>query len=129
MNDERRDRERNTHREPWRDRFDDLKEAYVLGALTEEEHREFEDYLIEHPELQAEVDDLGAIANLLALAPQEHEPSPELRHNILRRIGGSNPHRGSPSPREVPGTLRSRRARRSGDRGGGGLGRRRALLE
>ena len=110
MNDERRDRERNTHREPWRDRFDDLKEAYVLGALTEGEHREFEDYLIEHPELQAEVDDLGVIANLLALAPQEHEPSPELRRNILSRIGAATPTEGPP-----------RRARFRGLFGPGGL--------
>ena len=72
-----------------RKRFDDLKDAYALGALTESERREFEDYLAEHPELQTEVDDLGSIANLLALAPQEHEPSPELRHNLLSSIEGA----------------------------------------
>lgn len=72
--------------EPWRARFDDLKEAYALGALSADERREFEGYLAEHPELQAEVDDLGSIANLLALAPQEYEPSPELRRNLLGRI-------------------------------------------
>ena len=77
MNDERRNS------------FDDLKDAYALGALTESERREFEDYLAAHPELQAEVDDLGSIANLLALAPQEHEPSPELRHNLLSSIEGA----------------------------------------
>ena len=81
MNDERHGRERN--------RFDDLKEAYALGALSEGERREFEGYLAAHPELQAEVDDLSSIANLLALAPQEHEPSPELRRNLLSRIGGA----------------------------------------
>jgi hypothetical protein len=59
-----------------RERFDDLKEAYALGALSEEERREVEDYLGKHPELHAEVDDLESVANLLALAPQEHEPSP-----------------------------------------------------
>lgn len=70
-----------------RNRFDDLKDAYALGALTEDERREFEDYLGEHPELQAEADDLGAIVNLLALAPQEHEPPSELRRNLLASIG------------------------------------------
>ena len=90
MNDERHERERN--------RFDDLKEAYALGALSEIEHREFEGYLAAHPELQAEVDDLSSIANLLALAPQEHEPSPELRRNLLSRIGGAT----DASPAEVP---------------------------
>ncbi len=75
--------------EPWRERFGDLKEAYALGALSEEERREVEDYLRHHPELQAEVDDLEATANLLALAPQEYEPSPELRRNLLSSISGS----------------------------------------
>jgi hypothetical protein len=41
--------------EPRRERFDDLKEAYALGALSEEERQEVEDYLMRHPELRAEV--------------------------------------------------------------------------
>jgi anti-sigma factor RsiW len=49
---------------PGRERFDDLKEAYALGALSEEERQEVEDYLITHPELRAEVDDLRSVANL-----------------------------------------------------------------
>jgi anti-sigma-K factor RskA len=74
-------------REPWRERFDDLKGAYALGALDESEREEFEGSLAAHPELQAEVDELGSVADLLALAPQEYEPSPELRRNLLDRIG------------------------------------------
>ncbi len=85
MSEERPGRE--PRREPWRDRFDDLKGAYVLGALDESERREFEGYLAAHPELQAEVDELGYVVDLLALAPQEYEPSPELRHTLLGRIG------------------------------------------
>ncbi len=80
-------------REPWRDRFDDLKDAYALGALTDDERREFEDYLAAHPELQAEVDYLTSVANLLALTPQEHKPPPELRHrlmNIIECSAGAN---------------------------------------
>ncbi|MCA1716059.1 MAG: anti-sigma factor [Actinobacteria bacterium] len=73
-----------------RERFDDLKGAYVLGALDESERREFEGYLTAHPELQAEVDELGSVADLLALAPQEYEPSPELRRNLLGRIGDAS---------------------------------------
>ena len=73
-------------REPWRERFDDLKGAYILRALDESERREFEGYLAAHPELQAEVDELGSVADLLALAPQEYEPSPELRRNLLGSI-------------------------------------------
>jgi anti-sigma-K factor RskA len=80
------------------ERFDELKDAYVLGALPEKERRELEEYLAQHPERQAEVDELGAFAGLLALSPQEHEPSPELRQSIMsvveseaRSFAGSEP--------------------------------------
>ncbi len=75
--------------EQWRRRFDDLKDAYALGALDDDERREFESYLAAHPELQAEVDDLNSVADLLAFAPPEYEPSPELRRTLLRKIGGA----------------------------------------
>jgi anti-sigma-K factor RskA len=90
MSDERHDPGRDPGQEPGRERFDDLKEAYALGALSEQERREVEDHLGKHPELGAEVDDLESVANLLALAPQEHEPSPKLRRDLLRRISSSS---------------------------------------
>ena len=65
------------------ERFDELKEAYVLGALPEEERREVEEFIAQHPERQAGVDELGAFAGLLALSPREHEPTPELRRSIM----------------------------------------------
>jgi len=65
------------------ERFDELKDAFVLGALPEGERREFEEYLASHPERQAEVDELGAVAGLLALSPQEQEPPPELRRSVM----------------------------------------------
>ena len=71
-----------------RDRFEDLAAAYALGALGDEERREFEAYLAEHPQLQAEVEELGEAARLLALAPPEYEPPPDLRRNLLKRVGG-----------------------------------------
>ena len=88
---------------PGRERFDELKEAYALGALSEEERREVEGYLGEHPELGAEVEDLEFTANLLALAPQEHEPSPKLRRDLLNSISSSSPGTtpaADPSPRQ-----------------------------
>ena len=87
---------------PGRERFDDLKEAYALGALSEQERREVEDYLGEHPELNAEVDDLESTANLLALAPQEHEPTPKLRRDLLHRISSfpGATSAADPSPRQ-----------------------------
>jgi anti-sigma-K factor RskA len=65
------------------ERFEELKDAFVLGALPEEERREFEEYLTSHPERQAEVDELGAVAGMLALSPQEQQPPPELRRRIM----------------------------------------------
>jgi anti-sigma-K factor RskA len=65
------------------ERFDELKDAYVLGALPEDERRELKEYLASHPERQAEIDELSNVAGLLALSPQEHEPPPELRRSIM----------------------------------------------
>ncbi len=67
-------------------RFDELKDAFVLGALPEEERREFEEYLASHPERQAEIGELGTVASLLALSPQEQEPPPELRRRIMDAV-------------------------------------------
>jgi len=89
MSDERYNPGREPRREPGRERFDDLKEAYALGALSEEERREVEDYLRTHPELRVEVDELRSVANLLALAPQDYEPSLKLRRDLLNRISSS----------------------------------------
>ncbi len=68
------------------ERFEELRDAYVLGALPEEERREFERYLAAHPERQAEVDELAALASLLALFPHEYEPPPELRDRIMGMV-------------------------------------------
>jgi anti-sigma-K factor RskA len=89
MSDERHNPGREPGQEPWRERFDDLKEAYALGALSEEERREVEEYLGTHSELRTEVDDLRSVANLLALAPREYEPSPKLRRDLMNRISSS----------------------------------------
>jgi anti-sigma-K factor RskA len=68
------------------ERFEDLKDAYVLGALPEEERLEFEQYLVAHPDLQAEMEELSTIAGLLAFSPQEQEPPPELRRRIMDTV-------------------------------------------
>jgi anti-sigma-K factor RskA len=68
------------------ERFEDLKDAYVLGALPEEERWSFEDYLAARPERQAEIDELGAVAGLLAFSPQEQELSPEVRSRVMEVV-------------------------------------------
>ena len=68
------------------ERFEDLKDAYVLGALPEEERLEFERYLLAHPDLQAEMEELSTVAGLLALSVSEQEPAPELRRRIMDTV-------------------------------------------
>ena len=68
------------------ERFEELREAYVLGALPEVDRREFEEYFAAHPGRQAEIEELSAVAGLLALSPQEQEPSPELRRRIMGAV-------------------------------------------
>jgi anti-sigma-K factor RskA len=68
------------------ERFEDLRDAYVLGALTEEERQGFEEYLAAHPERQAEIEELGAVAGLLAFSPQEQEAPPELRSRLMEVV-------------------------------------------
>ena len=72
-------------------RFDEVKDAYVLGALPEQERRELEEYLAAHPERQAEIDKLDNVASLIALSPPEQEPSPELRRSIMAVVEAQRP--------------------------------------
>lgn len=67
-------------------RYEDLIAAYALDALPEDEQREIEEHLAEHPELQIEVDELRSVADMLAFVPEDQEPPPELRRNILSAI-------------------------------------------
>jgi anti-sigma-K factor RskA len=69
-----------------RERFEELKESYALGNLSEAERREFERYLAENPSEQAEVDELSSIARLLALAPPEQEPPARLRKHLMNQV-------------------------------------------
>jgi anti-sigma-K factor RskA len=68
------------------ERFEDLKDAYVLGALPEEERLEFEQYLVAHPDLQAEMEELSTAAGLLAISVPEQVPAPELRRRIMDTV-------------------------------------------
>ncbi len=69
-----------------RGRFDELKDAYVLGALPEEDRRVFEEHLAAHPERQAEIDELHTIAGLLALSTLQREPPPALKKRVMGTV-------------------------------------------
>ncbi len=66
--------------------FEDLKDAYALGALPADERATVEAYLALHPERQAEIDDMVGIAGLLALAPPEQEPPADLRRRLMQVV-------------------------------------------
>jgi anti-sigma-K factor RskA len=66
--------------------FEDLKEAYALGALPDDERATVEAYLALHPERQAEIDDMVGVAGLLALAPPEQEPPADLRRRLMQVV-------------------------------------------
>jgi anti-sigma-K factor RskA len=68
------------------EKFDELKDAYALGALPEDELREFEEYLRVHPERQSEVDELTSIAALLAVSPADQEPPKKLRRSVMAMV-------------------------------------------
>lgn len=69
-----------------RERFEELKDAYALGALPEDEQREMEEYLADNPGPRTEVEELTSISKLLALSPAEYEPPPTLRRNIISAV-------------------------------------------
>lgn len=69
-----------------RARFEELKEFYALSALDDRQRGEFEEYLQANPEHQAEVDDLMAVGDLLALSPEELDPPASLRRNIMATV-------------------------------------------
>lgn len=69
-----------------RERFDELKDAYVLGALPDDERRVFEEHLAAHPERQAEIDELRAVAGLLALYALQREPPPALKQRVMDSV-------------------------------------------
>lgn len=68
------------------EKFGELKDAYALGALPEDELREFEEYLAVHPERQGEVDELNSIATLLAVSPADREPPKRLRKSVMAMV-------------------------------------------
>ncbi|MGH3085938.1 MAG: anti-sigma factor [Rubrobacteraceae bacterium] len=68
------------------ERFDELKDAYALGALPEDELRDFEAYLAAHPERRAEVEEHASIASLLAVSPADQAPPKRLRRNVMAMV-------------------------------------------
>jgi len=64
----------------------DLVGAYVLEALEPGEAQAFENHLRSCSECRAEVSDLCQVADVLPLACEPQEPSPQLRERLLAEI-------------------------------------------
>lgn len=78
----------------------DLAAGYVLGALSEDERRNFEAHLAASPAAQAEVAELRELLAVVALAASEASPAPSLRDRVLAA---------APAPAHAAGRARGRR--------------------
>ncbi|GAB4194750.1 MAG: anti-sigma factor [Coleofasciculaceae cyanobacterium] len=65
------------------ERIEELIAGYVLGNLSSEEAEEFNQLLLEHPELASEVHQLQDVLEVLPYALPEVEPPQHLRQAIL----------------------------------------------
>ncbi len=93
---------------------------YVLGALTEQEHRDFVTHLESCVVCREEVADLQVIADALpGVAPQLQAP-PSLRANVLASVQAEPD--AEPSAHGEPTARRSRARERTAPRGGRRLG-------
>lgn len=77
--------------------LEDMRERaalYALGALSQHEARAFESHLAEGCEFcETELQDFTSVADALAFAPAEQEPSLELGTELLARINQDRPPR------------------------------------
>ncbi|WP_168220130.1 MULTISPECIES: anti-sigma factor [unclassified Salinibacterium] len=65
---------------------EELAAAYALGALSAEEHAEYEAWLLETPDATADAFAYADVASTLALAAEPVEPSADLRASILAQV-------------------------------------------
>ena len=93
-----------------RERFEELKDAYALGALPDDEQREMEEYLVDNPGPRAEVEGLTSISNLLAFSPAEYEPPPTLRRNIMNVVEAEADRNGQEQEADSRSTVQRLRA-------------------
>ena len=91
------------------DRYDwrELAAGYALDALDDSDRRQLEAHLADSATARAEVEELRAIAGLLAHAVPVAEPSPELRDRVLAAVRAVTQPAGEGAPardRREPGS-------------------------
>src|SRR5919108_4163888 len=67
-------------------RIEELLPFYALDALTEEEKKEVESYLGEHPEARLQLQELQAGASALPHSVAPVEPPPHVKEALMRRV-------------------------------------------
>jgi anti-sigma-K factor RskA len=82
-------------------RIEELLPFYALDALSEDEKKEVESYLAEHPEARPRVDDLQAGASALPYAVSPVEPPPHVKEALMRRVAADAGARERSSARET----------------------------
>lgn len=65
--------------------FEDLISDYIEGELSQAKRREFDLYLIDHPELQAQVDSMKSMLSSLKGLPSK-KTSPAFVNNLMARV-------------------------------------------
>jgi anti-sigma factor RsiW len=71
---------------PDHERFQDTAGTYVLGALPDDEKREYEAHLEQCPACRAEADELAYAAEALPVSPPPMKPSPALKARIMAEV-------------------------------------------
>jgi anti-sigma factor RsiW len=72
--------------------FEELSGAYVLDAITAEEHEEAEAHLAQCTNCTHVMQELRPVADLLPLAVPQIEPPAQLKERILASIQGEVAH-------------------------------------
>ncbi|NJL89477.1 MAG: anti-sigma factor [Coleofasciculaceae cyanobacterium SM2_1_6] len=82
--------------EPLSPRIEELLAGYALGDLSSEEAAELQQILVEHPDLEIELQSLQEVLATLPYALPAIEPSPQLRQDILASLDHASIDRPSP---------------------------------
>ncbi len=67
-------------------RIEELLPFYALGALTDKEREEVEAYLVEHPEVRAQIEEMEIAASALPYSASPVAPSDRPKKTLMARI-------------------------------------------
>jgi anti-sigma-K factor RskA len=86
--------------------MEELLPFYVLDALTDEEKKQVESYLAEHPEARAQVQELQSGASALPYAVSPVEPPRHVKEALMARVT-ADARASESTPARAPSSLRA----------------------